>query len=259
MLKTSLHVHVQGDHDDYITYTPFQLLDHAAKLGYEVIAFTAHERVVYTSEIAEYAERKNILLIPGIEVNLGGHVLILNAHREAQNLKTLDDLRAYRRDHPEAFTIAAHPFFPEHTRRRLCFREKIHANMDCFDAIEHSWFYSHVINFNKKAQALATKHRLPYIATADVHLLNMLENGHVIVQAEKNIESVLESLREHRFTSVASPQSLLGMGWTFGRMMLEGLKQFLPWYPPKIPFEHDPVPPTGQSQSQKVPETDFIS
>lgn len=259
MLKTSLHVHVRGDHDDYILYTPEKLIDHAAKLGYEVIAFTCHERVVYTKKLADYARDKGILLIPGIELNLGGHVLVLNADRHAQEIKTLDDLRAYRRDRPEIFTIAAHPFFPEHTRRRLCFREKIHENIDCFDGIEHSWFYSKTINFNKKAQALAEQHKLPYIATADAHRLDMLHNGHVLVDAVKNIESVLEALREHRFTSVAVPQSLLGMAWTFGRMQLDGLKQFLPWFPPHHVFEHDELPPAGQKKSQTIAEADFIS
>lgn len=256
MLKASLHVHIQGDHDDYIVYSGFELLDRAAALGFNVIAFTCHKRVVITQDLKDHAKQLGILLIPGIEMNLGGHVLILNADALAQELKTLDHLRQYRAIRPEIFTIAAHPFFP---RRSICLGEKIHTNLDCFDAIEHSWFYSRSIDWNKKARALAQEKGLPYIATADVHLLSQLQNGHVLIDAEKNIESVLEALRNHQFISVAKPQSFLGMWWTAAKMHWEvEAKKYFPWTPPRFVFEHETLPRTHQSQSERITETDRI-
>lgn len=253
MLKASLHVHIEGDADDYISYSGFELLDEAAELGYDVIAFTCHRRVVMTPDFKEHAKQLDILLIPGIEVNLGGHILILNADLTAQELRTLEDLRRYRTLRPEIFTIAAHPFFP---RPSICLGEKLRANLDCFDAIEHSWFYSHHIDWNKKATALAQEKNLPHIATADVHMLSQLQNGHVLIDAEKNSESVLEALRDHRFISVAKPQTTLGMWWTFVKMHWQvEIKRHFPWAPPHHVFNlYETLPRTHQNQSERQPQ-----
>lgn len=233
MLKASLHVHVDGDHDDYIRYSGFELLDHAAELGYDVVAFTCHERVVINAELKEHAHKLGILLIPGIEVNAGGHVLILNADQSATEIRSLEALQRYRDERPDIFTIAAHPYFPA---RKYCLQERLEPNLRLFDAIEHSWFYSKWIDWNKPAKALAQKHELPYIATADIHLLEQLHNGHVLIDAEKNIESIFEALRSHRFESVAKPQGVLGMWWTFAKMQWSMIAKRLPWNPPHIPF-----------------------
>lgn len=235
MLKASLHVHVQGDHDDYILYSGFELLDRAAALGYEVVAFTSHERVIFSPELQAHANKHGILLIPGIELNLGGHVLVLNACPRAEKLKTLDDLRTYREERPEIFTIAAHPYYP---KRKFCFQESLIPNLDAFDGIEQSWFYSRLIDWNHKAAQVAQDHQLPYIATADIHLLEQLNNGHILIDAEKNIKSVLSAMREKRFMSVSKPQGVFQMWWVFGKMLLTGFTYLLPWTPPHLVFEN---------------------
>ena len=69
MLKADLHIHTKEDpvHHKDIKYTAKQLIDHAANQGYEVIAITCHNKVYYNKKIKEYAKKKGILLIPGIE------------------------------------------------------------------------------------------------------------------------------------------------------------------------------------------------
>ena len=256
MLKASLHVHVQGDHDDYILYTGFELLDRAAALGFEVIAFTCHERVINTPELQEHARDLGIILIPGIELNLGGHVLVLNACPKAQTLKTLDDLRVYRKERPEIFSIAAHPFYP---KRKFCFQEKLLPNLDAFDAIEHSWFYSRLMDWNPKAKRIANAHNLPYIATSDIHLLEQLENGHILINSDKNLESVLEAMRENQFVSVSKPQGVFQMWWVFGKMLWTGITQYFPWTPPHLVFEHETLPSDHQTTSSIESKTDRFS
>ena len=253
MLKASFHVHVQGDHDDYILYTGFELLDRAAQLGFEVIAFTSHERVIHTPELQDHARELGIILIPGIELNLGGHVLVLNACPKAQTLTTLDDLRAYRETRPEIFTIAAHPYYP---KRKFCFQETLVPNLDVFDAIEHSWFYSKLMDWNKKAKKVANSHDRPYIATSDVHLLEQLENGHLMIDAEKNLESILEAMREKRFVSVAKPQGVFQMWWVFGKMLWTGITRYFPWTPPHLIFEHETLPADHQTTGAIESKTD---
>ncbi|MDP2625017.1 MAG: PHP-associated domain-containing protein [Candidatus Peregrinibacteria bacterium] len=256
MLKASLHVHIKGDHDDYIEYTGFELLDRAHALGYDIIAFTCHERVVFNEELQAHAKNLGILLIPGIEINVEGHILVLNAHPMTQFIKTPEELRAYRIEHPESFTIAAHPFFP---KRKFCLQERIYKHLDLLDGIELSWFYSKMIDWNKKAKALAERVERPYIATSDIHLLEQLENGHVIVDCEKNIESFIEALRNKQFKSIAKPQGVFQMWWTFGKMLATQMKRFLPWSPPHIIFEHEKLSRQHQSQSQRSTKTDRVS
>ena len=66
MLKADLHIHTKEDPHDNIGYSAKQLIDHAAKLNFDVISITNHDTSSYTEELAEYAKLKGILLIPGI-------------------------------------------------------------------------------------------------------------------------------------------------------------------------------------------------
>ena len=256
MLKASFHIHVRGDKDDYIRYTGFELLDHAKALGFDVIAFPCHERVVITEALKAHAKKLDILLIPGIELNLGGHVLVLNASPDAQNLKTTEDLKKYRATHPEIFTIAAHPFFPE---RKYCFQERIYNHLDLFDGIELSWFYSQWIDWNKKAKQLSEKEMLPYIATSDVHRLDMLDNGHVLIDANKNVESIFQALKENKFKSIAKPQGVIEMWWRFAKMQWSLFERYFPWTPPHLIFEHENLPATHQGKSRRGTKKNRLS
>jgi len=212
------------------------LVERAYKLHFDVLAITTHRRVLCPSIIQEAAKKLGILLIPGIELNLNGHVLILNATSEAETLKTLPDLREYRKNHPECFTIAAHPFYPGKSK---CFQKRLEPNLDLFDGIEKSWFYSKKIDFNKKAERLASSHDLPYIATADVHLFEQLEMGHVMIHAEKNSESIFEALRNQQFANVSEPKKLFRMLWTFAKMNIVTAQKYLPraFFAKKAPYE----------------------
>ncbi|MBT7483232.1 hypothetical protein HN680_00515 [Candidatus Peregrinibacteria bacterium] len=250
MLKSSLHIHIQGDPKDYITHTGYDLIDRAHKLGYEVLAITCHWRVVMWSDLKKYAEERGILLIQGAEIEINnGDILILNAPPDVQFIQTFKQLAAYKKDHPEIFIIAPHPFFPS---SKGCLKSQLYDHIDIFDGIEKSWFYSHSINFNRRARRLANLCDLPYIATADIHILDQIEiGGHVLINAEKNIESVLEALRQKKFKSISRPLTNFKMALTFARMTLANLSQYLPWTPPHIPFQHEKFHQDYQTKSQK--------
>lgn len=249
MLKASLHIHIQGDPKDYIRHTGFELIDRAHKLGYEVLAITCHRRVVMTPELQAYAEERNILLIPGVELECKeGDVVILNAPPEIELLDTLDELRGYKMAHPEILIMAPHPFFPG---PKTCLQKKLHKYIDVFDAIEHCWMYSSLLDFNKKAEQTAKKHNLPLIATSDIHILDQINGNHVLIDADKNIESILEALRRNQFKSVAQPKGTFQMFWDFGRMNASGLAKYLPWTPPHQPFQHEKLHRKHKTKSRK--------
>ncbi len=250
MLKSSLHIHIQGDPRDYIRYTGYELIDRAHALGFEVLAITCHNRVVMWPKLKTYAADRNILLIQGAEIEINGaHTLVLNADPDIEFVQTFEELIAYKKEHPEIFVIAPHPFFPS---IKSCLKTQLYDYIDVFDGIEKSWFYSRQINFNRKAKQLSNICDLPYIATADAHLLDQVEfGGHVLIDAAKNTESILEALRLKKFKSISNPLSNFKMAITFARMTLSGLSKYLPWTPPHIPFQHEKFHQDYKNKSQK--------
>jgi predicted metal-dependent phosphoesterase TrpH len=135
-LKIDFHIHTGEDPKDrYIRYSAKQLIKKAAVYQFDAIAITNHEVVTYTDELREYAERRGILLIPGVEMRVEGkHVLIVNYRKSyPKNLK-LKDLRACVGE--DALIIAPHPFYPRHH----CLQETLEEHIALFDAIEYSHF-----------------------------------------------------------------------------------------------------------------------
>jgi len=256
MLKASLHIHVQGDLDDYIPYTIMDLVERAYELHFDVLAITTHRRILCPRVIQDAAKELGILLIPGIELNLNGHILILNATQDAETLKTLPDLREYKKNHPECFVIAAHPFF---IGKSKCLQKRLAPNLDLFDGLEKSWFYTPKIDFNKKTEHLASGHDLPFIATADVHLLEQLEMDHVMIHAEKNIESIFEALRSQQFANVSEPKKLFRMLWTFAKINVVTAKKYLPraFFAKNAPYEFFSRDPQNIKQKVSIKDPQF--
>src|SRR5438034_1368094 len=111
------------------------------------------------------ARDHDVLLVPGVESTVEGrHVLIYNADVGADKLRTFADLRRYRT--PDWLVIAPHPFFPT----SYCLRERLWQEIDLFDAIEFSHFYTPRIDFNRPAVKLAAAVGLPLVGTSDCHL-----------------------------------------------------------------------------------------
>lgn len=72
-LKIQFHLHTGLDPHDAIKHTEKELIDATAKLQYDVIAITCHNTLVFNEELFQYAAKKNILLIPGIEKTIAAH------------------------------------------------------------------------------------------------------------------------------------------------------------------------------------------
>ena len=78
-LKVDLHTHTCEDPQDRISYNAFQLIDRAALKGFDALAITNHDFVLYNDKLVKYAAEKGILLIPGMELTLSKkHVLLIN-------------------------------------------------------------------------------------------------------------------------------------------------------------------------------------
>ena len=228
ILKSNLHFHTNEDPTHSIDYSIFEGIEHASNLGFEVLALTCHNEVVSTDEHREYALSKNVLLISGVEINIGErpedsrHLLILNCDSEAEEITTFKDLEIYKKSHPEIFIIAPHPFFPSFFKKEslLEYTEKY---LHLFDALEHSWFYSNLINRNIPAINLSKNKNLPLIATSDTHFMDFLNTDYCLIETDtKTPEAIFKSLRNNSFKNITRPKKLLKeMIWTFGSFYIK--------------------------------------
>lgn len=203
MLKADLHIHTKEDplHKGEISYSAKELIDHAAKLGYEILSITNHDKVTFSKKLASHAKKKGILLMPGIERTIKGkHVLIYNiTQKQADKIKEFSDLKRLK----NKLVIAAHPYFvlPCSLGKRL------KENIELFDAIEYSSFCTAIINFNKKAMKVAKKHGKPIIGNSDAHYLTQFGNTYSLINAKKDKRSVIEAIKKGKIKLQTSPVS----------------------------------------------------
>ncbi|MBN2245351.1 MAG: PHP domain-containing protein [Candidatus Aminicenantes bacterium] len=203
-LKIDLHTHTREDHQDRIKYNSYQLIDQAAQKGFDAIAITNHNSVFYTDLLAKYSQKKGILLIPGMEITLSGnHVLLINPDFKSNPKKRpLSDLKKIKNE--SNLIIAPHPFFPNNKS----LRSQFFRYLPYFDAIEFSHCYNRFLNFNIKAAREAKKNNLPLIGTSDCHFLWEFGTTYSFVDAEKNIPSIINAVKNGKIRLATSPLSI---------------------------------------------------
>ena len=203
MLKADLHLHTY-DKRDGVFYTPEELIDRMSELGFDVIAITNHWRVTYDANLRNYAKKKGILLIPGAELRVNGKdVLAYNIRQEdIKRIKCVRDLNKIKdRKH---LVIAPHPYFV----LGQCLGKSLEKHIELFDAIEYSHFYIRLLNFNKKAEEIAIKFKKPIVGNSDAHHLWQVGHTYTFIDADKNVQSVIDSVKKGKLKIVTEPLSI---------------------------------------------------
>jgi len=201
-LRADLHIHTR-EAEPFIAYTARELIARAARDGYQVLSISNHNIQSFDDELSAFARDHGILLIPGVEVTVEGrHVLVYNADVSVDKIRTFAGLRRYRT--PEWLVVAPHPFFPA----GYCLREKLWQEVELFDAIEFSHFYTPRIDFNRAAVKLARALGLPLIGTSDSHLDEQFGTTFSLIDAAPTVDSVLSAIKAGRVSVVSRPLSL---------------------------------------------------
>lgn len=207
--RVDFHHHVKGDPIDCLNYTIFDLIDCALKKGIHSIAVTPHGKVFQDQEAIEYATRKGILLISGVEKRVEGReVLILNVTpEEIPSKMTFTDLRLLREKKGDQILIVApHPFYPA----RSCLLSKLEEYHSLFDATEYAHLHLSFYNPNEKAVAWAQRHQKAILANSDTHGLFMLGKNYSEVEAESlTTDSIFRAIRNHRLKPRVHVPSIL--------------------------------------------------
>jgi len=205
MLKVELHTHTSDDPVDYIPHTATDLIDHAAKLGYQAVAITLHERQLDVAPFRTYAAERGIVLIPGVERTIEGrHVLLLNFRRGAEDVRTFEDL-AKLRSRQRGLVVAPHPYFPA----RSCLRADLDRHPALFDAVERNAMFTSTLDFNARAERWAARHGKPVVGNCDVHRLRQLGPTYSLVDAEPDPESICASIAAGRVSVESRPLTWL--------------------------------------------------
>jgi len=204
MLKTDLHLHSSEDPQDHrlINYDSKELIRRTAKLNFKVLALTHHCNVFYNKELVNYAKRYGIFLVQGAEAEIEGkEVLLYNIdNKTLKKIKTFSDLEREKRE--GIFVIAPHPFFKKPT----CLGKKLFKYKHIFDAVEYSHFYTRFFNkANKKAVAFARESHKPLVGSSDAHNLWQLGYTYSLLDAEQNLDSIFEAIRENKIKIVSKP------------------------------------------------------
>ena len=201
LLKADFHIHTREDPHDFIRYTAVELLEEAARQGFDVLALTCHNKRIHTEELRKRADALGILLIPGVEAAIEGkHTLLLDMPYARLKVRSFEHVRALKRD--GGLVIAPHPFFPA----PKCLNGKLRENLDLFDAIEFSHFYTRTLDFNRKAVEYARRMEMPLVGTSDCHRLWQLGTTYTIVEAAaRTVPAVFAAIRAGRVRVVTAP------------------------------------------------------
>lgn len=203
LLKADLHMHSAEDDYDVIVPSAREVIDRAVRFGFDVIAITNHMAMCYSDELKDYAKKRNVLLVPGAEVEAGGrHILVLNPTEEAVKARTFDELREakVRADRIMA-VVAPHPFFPS----KSSVGKLVIDHVDVFDALEHCAFYFRGLNYNRLTKRMARRLWLPLVANSDAHYSWQFGRTYSLLRAHKTIEGVIEAVKRGDLEIVSSP------------------------------------------------------
>ncbi|MFC1648943.1 PHP-associated domain-containing protein [Nanoarchaeota archaeon] len=202
MLKAEMHTHCKDDPEDVIKYSAEELIEEAAKQGFDVLSITLHKKLFYPRRYVKAAKKHGILLIPGVELRLEDcDVLAYNVTAsDVKGVKKLNDLNKIRRK--ETLIVAPHPFLPLANSLKGKFNE-YHA---LFDAIEHTFFYHKYFRFwNKKAIAAGKYFNIPVVGNSDVHKLWNLGNTYTLIDSKKDKASVIAAIKAGKVKLVSKP------------------------------------------------------
>jgi predicted metal-dependent phosphoesterase TrpH len=206
-LKVDFHVHSREDPKDYIRYTALELFDRASELGYDALAVTNHDLNIYSSALAREAEKRGLLLLPGVEITADdAHIVVIRPGFEPRlDGFALRDLPRLRDE--GCLTIAPHPYF--HFFKSL--RERLVPMLPWIDAIEFTCYHHPLLNLNKRAVRTAREYGKPLIGNSDSHDLRQLGRTYSLVDAAKDPASIIAAVKAGRIEIRTTPMPLPSM------------------------------------------------
>ena len=192
MLACDLHIHTRFSKDGESSVG--EVIRRAELAGLDAIAITDHDTVEGALAALEIPTR--LVIIPGIEISTRqGHLIALGiTEKIPSGMDVMDTILMARRK--GALLILPHPY---HIWRHGVGR-KLRSALSAVDAIEV--FNSRYIvgSANIKAAKMARRIGKPCVGGSDAHNARYIGFGRTLVDAEPNVESILQAIREGKTT-----------------------------------------------------------
>jgi predicted metal-dependent phosphoesterase TrpH len=195
MLSCDLHIHTTYSRDGESDIQT--ILNVAQGRGLNAIAITDHDEV-FGAQKAVYMARTltpDLLIIPGIEVSAKeGHLIVLGVTEMIE--KGLSAQATIKYAHEiNGLVIAPHPF---HRYRHGVGRRnsQILLEVDAIEVFNSRYIVGAIGSDNNRAYHFAEKHHIPKVAGSDAHQARYIGYGTTLIDAEKNIPSILAAIQD---------------------------------------------------------------
>jgi len=195
MLSCDLHIHSTYSRDGEADIET--ILNTAPERGLHAIAITDHDEVAGAQEAIRMARTltPDLLIIPGIEVSTReGHLIVLGITEMIEAGLSARATIKYAHE-MNGFVIAPHPF--HRCRHGVGRRDsQILLEVDAIEVFNSRYIVGTIGSDNNRAYRFAEKHHIPKVAGSDAHHARHIGYGITLVDAEKNISSILAAIRD---------------------------------------------------------------
>lgn len=187
MLTCDLHVHTNYSRDGESSIE--DIIYRAEAVGLDAIAITDHDTIEGAK--AALNIRTNVIIIPGIEISTRqGHLIALGSLSEfPKGLDVLDTIMLARER--GALLILPHPFHMLRHGVALHLRSAL-GSVDAIESFNSRYI---VGSANRRAAKFAKKLGKPCVGGSDAHNARYVGYGKTLVQAQPDVASILEAIR----------------------------------------------------------------
>lgn len=188
MLSTDLHIHTSYSKDGESSVT--QILTAAKAGGLDAIAITDHDTM--DGYMAAREIQTDVLVIPGVEISTReGHLIALGINSVPdQSQSILETIEQVKK--AGGVVILPHPFHRYRHGAALKCRDAINA-ADAIEVYNSRYVIPHA---NQRAMRHARDLGKPAVAGSDAHNARFVGYGRTLIDAEKDVESILQAIRE---------------------------------------------------------------
>ena len=190
MLKMDSHIHSEYSPDSSSKID--DILKVAKERNIDIIAISDHNTVDGTSEVLAKTRNTDILAIPSIEISSAqGHILGFgceeNVPRDLSPQETIDKIHDLG-----GLAIIPHPYcFYRHGL--LCKSDYSDLKIDAIETKNARFIIGYC---NRKAKNLSKNENLQALGASDAHYWKFVGDCYSMIDAEKDIDSVLKSIKK---------------------------------------------------------------
>lgn len=200
MLNADFHMHTFFSKCS--SMNPRDMIRHALSKRLDAIGVVDHDSIKGGLAAKKIAGKK-ILVIPGEEIKTecGDLIVFLSDGKYRGSIMEICE----RAKQENAFVIAPHPFdLLRHSLRGNI--EKIRGSLDAVEVFNSRCMSPRA---NSRAEAYAGKNAIPAIGGSDAHFPEEIGNVSCRMECEKNMDSILESVRKGNIEISGSKSSII--------------------------------------------------